>query len=107
MASNVTSFRKGQSGNPSGRPKALIHVQELARAHTEAAIDTLAAIMSDEKASPTARIAAANALLDRGYGKPTSIVETHIDNRNVREWTTEELDAFLNEALLKEALEQN
>jgi hypothetical protein len=37
----------------------------------------------------------------------TSIVETHIDNRNVREWTTEELDAFLNEALRKEALEQN
>ena len=42
-----------------------------------------------------------------GYGKPTSIVETHIDNRNLREWTTEELDAFLNEALRKEALEQN
>jgi hypothetical protein len=69
--------------------------------------ETLAAIMRDEKASPAVRIAAANALLDRGYGKPTSIVETHIDNRNVREWTTEELDAFLNEALRKEALQQN
>ena len=82
-------------------------MQELARAYTEAAIDTLAAIMSDEKASPAARIAAANALLDRGYGRPTSIVETHIENRDVREWTKEELDGFLNEALLKEALEQN
>jgi hypothetical protein len=67
----------------------------------------LAAIMTDEKASSAARIAAANALLDRGYGKPTFIVDTFDDTRDVREWTTEELEAFLNKALLKEALEQN
>jgi hypothetical protein len=55
--------------------------------------------MRDEKASPAARIAAANALLDRGYGRPTSIVDTHIDEkRDVRDWTTDELRAFLNEA---------
>jgi hypothetical protein len=61
--------------------------------------------MSDEKASPAARIAAANALLDRGFGRPTSIVDTHIeDKRDIREWTTEELDAFLNEAIRAEAV---
>jgi hypothetical protein len=86
----------------------LIHVQELARAYTEAAIDTLAAIMSDEKASPAARIAAANALVDRGYGRPTSIVDTYIDDtRDVRELSNEELEALIKDALLKEALEQN
>ena len=75
---------------------------------TEAVIDTLAAIMSDEKASPAARIAAANALVDRGYGRPTSIVDTYIDDtRDVRELSNEELEALIKDALLKEALEQN
>jgi hypothetical protein len=45
-------------------------VQELARQQSPEAINTLVAIMQDEKAPPTARVAAANSLLDRGYGKP-------------------------------------
>jgi hypothetical protein len=93
-------FPKGRSENPGGRPKALADVQAYARQQTNTAIDVLASIMSDEKASPAARIAAANALLDRGYGKPSSIVDTHIDeNRDVRELTKDELDTLLYEAL--------
>ncbi len=34
-------FQKGQSGNPGGRPKVMADVQELAREHTPAAINTL------------------------------------------------------------------
>jgi hypothetical protein len=64
-------FPKGVSGNPGGRPKVLGDVQELARQKSPEAITTLANIMHDEKAPPAARVAAANALLDRGYGKPT------------------------------------
>ena len=42
-----TTWQKGcASPNPGGRPKALHDLQELARQHTEAAIDTLAKIMS-------------------------------------------------------------
>jgi hypothetical protein len=63
-------FEKGQSGNPGGRPKVIAEVKELSRAHTGAAIETLASIMSNPKAAPAARVSAANALLDRGYGKP-------------------------------------
>ena len=63
-------FKKGQSGNPGGRPKVIAEVKELARAHTAEAIETLASIMTDPKAVPAARVSAANALLDRGYGKP-------------------------------------
>ena len=63
-------FKKGQSGNPGGRPKVIAEVKELARAHTGEAIDTLVSIMSNPKAAPAARVSAANSLLDRGYGKP-------------------------------------
>jgi hypothetical protein len=63
-------FKKGQSGNPGGRPKVVAEVKELARAHTGEAIETLVSIMKNPKAAPAARVSAANSLLDRGYGKP-------------------------------------
>jgi hypothetical protein len=67
-------FAPGVSGNPSGRPKRDYDIAELARQHTEDAIRTLVEILQDTKASAGARISAANAILDRGYGKaPQSI----------------------------------
>lgn len=63
-------FAKGQSGNPGGRPKEDPELKELARAKTKDAIQTLASIMKSKKAPAAARVSAACALLDRGYGKP-------------------------------------
>lgn len=69
---------QGVSGNPGGYSKekraAIARVSELARAHTPAAIETLAAIMNDEKANRASRIAAASALLDRAWGRPPQSV---------------------------------
>jgi len=49
-------------------------VQDLARAHTEEAIRTLVDIMRTAK-HPAARVAAAQALLDRGWGKAPQQVD--------------------------------
>lgn len=46
-------------------------IKSLARNHTEKALSILASIMHSDGAPPAARIAAATALLDRGWGKPT------------------------------------
>lgn len=51
--------------------KAPTEIRSLARSYTESAIKTLAGIMQQPEAAETARVAAANALLDRGWGKPT------------------------------------
>jgi hypothetical protein len=67
-------FAKGQSGNPGGRVGVPADVRELARAHTVSALETLASVMLSDEAPSAARVAAANAILDRGYGKPAQSV---------------------------------
>lgn len=76
MAKSRTSFRPGQSGNPGGRPKEVAEVRDLARQHTTAAIETLAALMADEKTPASARVAAAESLLNRGWGKAPQEIRT-------------------------------
>lgn len=68
-------WQKGQSGNPGGRPKGLKEVQEAAREHTEAAIKTLVDIAKDPEKGASARVAAAEAILDRGWGKAQQKIE--------------------------------
>jgi hypothetical protein len=55
--------------------KATADIRSLARAHTETAIKVLAGIMNQPDAPHTARVTAAEALLNRGWGKPTTTIE--------------------------------
>ena len=67
------AFPLGQSGNPGGRPKAVRDVIEAARQHTPAAIARLAHWMPSD--DPRVSVAACQALLDRGWGKPRQPTE--------------------------------
>jgi membrane-bound lytic murein transglycosylase B len=55
--------------------KAPTEIRSLARAHTEAALRTLVGVMNQDEAPPAARVAAANSLLDRGWGKAEQRIE--------------------------------
>jgi len=65
---------KGVSGNPGGRPKKVKEVAEYAKKYTIEAIDVLVKIMRDDSAPETARIRAAEVILDRGLGKPVQSI---------------------------------
>ena len=60
------TFQRDKSGNPGGVPKGYRELRAAARAHTAAALQALVDALSD----PKLRVAAAQALLDRGWGKP-------------------------------------
>lgn len=55
-------------------PKTPTDIRSLARSHTEKAVKTLVGIMGQPKAPAAARVAAANSILERGWGKSTQPV---------------------------------
>jgi hypothetical protein len=82
-----TSFKPGVSGNPGGRPKRpktieakriVADVKATAREMTPEALSTLRTVMNDPKAPPSARVGAATAVLDRGWGRPTQSIEGQV-----------------------------
>src|ERR1043166_2505569 len=68
-------------------------IRPLAQDHTEDAIKTLAEITKQAAASPAARVSAAIALLDRGWGKSTQPISPDADS--LQDATTDELRALL------------
>ena len=83
-------FEPGKSGNPGGRPKTVLadgrSLQELARDHTEAAVQTLIDVMVNDQQPAPARVGAANAILDRGWGRPK---QEHDVGDNLRDMLAE------------------
>ncbi|KAF1045618.1 hypothetical protein [Xylophilus sp.] len=88
---NGSSWAKGRSGNPGGRSPRVgpngETLAQLAREHTADALATLVAVCNGEVGKPDKdnpkltiieakdRISAANAILDRGWGKPKESVD--------------------------------
>ena len=75
-------MREG-SGRPAGAgnkaaSELKLNLSELARQHTNDALDTLVEVMKSGQ-SDAARISAATAILDRGYGRPTKTTSLEVN----------------------------
>lgn len=76
-----TSFKPGQSGNPGGRPKLTQEEQDaltMAKQFAPDAIRALHEIATSKTASDKARVTAAEAIINRVYGKPKETVESTV-----------------------------
>jgi hypothetical protein len=87
-----TSFKPGNKiALGKGRPKkaadetakvvlkaAIADVKAAAKECTQEAIETLKSVMTDEQKPAAARVGAAIAILDRGWGKPMQAVEATV-----------------------------
>lgn len=104
-------YFKGTSGNPGGRPKDSAWVKELAKRRTEDAVKALGEALGAtrlivsakgdvvaEEPDHRVRVLAANALLDRGYGKPAQEVTGEINVTNNAETLHERIIAIVAEA---------
>ena len=75
--------------------KAPADIRSLARTHTALALRVLKEIAGSPKAQNTARVAAAVALLDRGWGKPKQ--ELTVEHKNiVSELSDSDLEQIIN-----------
>ena len=61
------------------KARTLTEIGSLARSHTRTAVRVLVGIMRNDDATPAVRLSAANAILDRGWGKTAQPVENGED----------------------------
>jgi len=77
MANGRGGKRPGAGRKPGSKNKTTTEVglrlAEMAAEYTPQALQTLAEIMQDKDATATARVAAANSILDRAHGKPVPV----------------------------------
>jgi hypothetical protein len=57
-------------------PRTVTEIRSLARSHTRTALNVLVGVMRSKDATAAAKVSAANAILDRGWGKAAQAIET-------------------------------
>ena len=86
------------------RQKLFRDASNLAREHTERAIETIANVMDDWSAEDRDRLAAANALLDRAHGKPVNAVIQVPMNRQIAQQLAAMSDEELEDQMMAQPL---
>lgn len=71
--------RPGAGRKPGKVGRAKRELAEVAKGHAEAALRVLVSIAENGEAPAAARVTAATAILDRGYGRPRQSVEVEAD----------------------------
>ena len=61
------------------KARTLTEIRSLARSHSRTAVRVLVGIMRSDDATPAVRLSAANAILDRGWGKTAQPIENGED----------------------------
>jgi hypothetical protein len=99
-----TSFKPGNQaakGHRNTLPSVIVDLRQAARALTPEAIATLRRLNNDEAIAPVVQLAAANSLLDRGWGKPKETLDktlnlnmTRTEKLDISHLSDEELDAL-------------
>ena len=75
-------FQRGRSGNPGGRPKLPADIREAFKAKAPQALEVLTRCLQSE--DDRIAMMAAQAILDRGYGRPTQSIDANINDDPVR-----------------------
>ena len=84
---NLKPFKKGECGNPSGRPKELKGIKELIEELGDENISLIVKKLNSEALN--GNLKAIQEVLDRYYGKPTQYQETTLSgevNIKPKEW---------------------
>ncbi len=72
-------WKKGQTGNPGGVPRAASQVALLARQYSVEAVETLYGLMVNSKTKPRDRAYCAMLILSWGIGRPKQEVRLKVD----------------------------
>jgi hypothetical protein len=78
-------FKKGQSGNPSGRPKAPQYAKEELEKLLPLAIKAVRAVLdgTDETAKAADKMKAADMVFDRNLGRPLQALEMNGETKHI------------------------
>lgn len=74
-----------RGGRKKGTPnKATASIRDAAREYTQDALNALVAVLQNEQEPAAARVSAANSILDRGYGKASTVLTGDEDGGPVK-----------------------
>ena len=95
-------FKKGQSGNPGGRPAKLTELTAHCKDMTPDVLQTIQGIILNGEAKDADRIAACRLVLEYGFGKATQVMEVDVRSQ-IDSMTNAEREQKINELLAKRA----